>query len=172
MRLRTGLAEPITQIAARVLIEIDNVIDATVDGKIARAGRRDVSNASRRPTEQVLRTQIVAVAAQMRSKTNDLINLMLSPTLRVPAATVGSRVNWNGRAEFSVTIPSYGPPFPTVPLANIAGGVFNPTDRPFPLDGTMFVDNELPGRLAFATLSLLVRASALKALMKAFHGTL
>jgi hypothetical protein len=89
MRLRTGLAEPITKIGARVLIEIDNVIDATVDGKIARAGRRDVSNASRRPTEQVLRTQIVAVAVQMRSKTNDLINLMLSPSLRVPAATVG-----------------------------------------------------------------------------------
>jgi hypothetical protein len=89
VRLRARIAQPITQIAARVLIEIDNVIDATVDGKIAHAGRSDVSNASRRPTEQILRTQIVAVAVQMRSKTNDLINLMLSPTLRVPAATAG-----------------------------------------------------------------------------------
>src|SRR6266513_4658788 len=73
---------------------------------------------------------------------------------------LGGRVNWNGRAEFSVTIPSYGPPFPTVPLANIAGGVFNPTDRPFPLDGTMFGDNAPPGRLEFARISLSVVASA------------
>jgi len=55
------------------------------------------------------------------------------------------------------------------PSANIAGGVFNPTDRPFPLDGSMFVANALPGRLAFAVLSLLVVASALKALMKLFQ---
>ncbi len=33
------------------------------------------------------------------------------------------------------------------------------------LPGLIFVDNALPGRLAFAILSLLVRASALKALM-------
>jgi hypothetical protein len=58
------------------------------------------------------------------------------------------------------------------PFANIAGGVFNPTARPFALDGTMFDDNALPGRLAFAILSLLVVASALNALMKLFHGTL
>jgi hypothetical protein len=54
----------------------------------------------------------------------------------------------------------------------IDGGVSNPTDRPFALDGLMFADNALPGRLAFAILSLLVRASARKALMKSFHGTL
>jgi hypothetical protein len=53
----------------------------------------------------------------------------------------------------------------------MACGVFNPTARPFALDGAMFVDNALPGRLAFALLSLLVRASALKALMKSFHDT-
>ena len=53
----------------------------------------------------------------------------------------------------------------------MAGCVFNPTARPFALDGAMFVDNGLPGRLAFAVLSLLVVASALKALMKLFHGT-
>jgi hypothetical protein len=52
----------------------------------------------------------------------------------------------------------------------MAGGVFNPTARPFALDGAMFVDNALPGRLAFAVLSLLAVASALNALMKAFHG--
>src|SRR5881296_4529877 len=81
------------------------------------------------------------------------------------------RLNENDCAEFSVTIPSYGPPGPMVPSANIACGVFNRTARPFALDGAMFVDNGLPGRLALALLSLLVVASALKALMKSFHVT-
>jgi hypothetical protein len=80
-------------------------------------------------------------------------------------------VNENGCAELSVTIPSYGPPGPMVPSGNMAGSVFNPTARPFALDGAMFVDNALPGRLAFALMSLLVFASALKALMKSFHDT-
>src|SRR5512132_2465612 len=80
------------------------------------------------------------------------------------------RVNENGCVELSVTIPSYGPPGPMVPSGNMAGSVFNPTARPFALDGAMFVDNGLPGRLAFALLSLLVVASALNALMKSFHG--
>jgi hypothetical protein len=53
----------------------------------------------------------------------------------------------------------------------MAGSVFNPTARPFALDGAMFVDNGLAGRLAIAVWSLLVVASALKALMKLFHGT-
>jgi hypothetical protein len=35
----------------------------------------------------------------------------------------------------------------------------------------MFVDNGRAGRLAIAILSLLVRASVLKALMKSFHDT-
>src|SRR5437899_12969212 len=82
------------------------------------------------------------------------------------------RLKENGCAEFSVTIPSYGPPGPMVPSANIACGVFNRTARPFALDGAMFVDNGLPGRLALALLSLLVFASALKALMKSLHDTL
>src|SRR4026207_1893273 len=85
------------------------------------------------------------------------------------------RVNENGCAELSVTIPSYGPfpgvQFPMVPSAHMAGSVFNPSARPFALDGAMFVDNARPGRLAFALLSLLVVASALKALTKPFHGT-
>src|SRR5437899_12781130 len=84
---------------------------------------------------------------------------------------MGGRVNENNSAELSVTIPSYGPLCPMVPSGNMAGGVFNPTARPFPLDGVMFVDNALPGRLAFATLSLTVRASALKALTKSFHDS-
>jgi hypothetical protein len=52
----------------------------------------------------------------------------------------------------------------------MAGSVFNPSARPLALDATMFGDNALGGRLAFATLSLPVRASALKALMKLFHS--
>jgi hypothetical protein len=58
-----------------------------------------------------------------------------------------------------------------VPSADMAGGVFNPTARPFALEGAMFVDNGLPGRLAIAVWSLLVVASALKWLMKSFHDT-
>jgi hypothetical protein len=58
-----------------------------------------------------------------------------------------------------------------LPSGNIAGAVFNPTALPFALDGAMFVDNGLAGRLAFALMSLLVVASALKALMKLFQGT-
>ena len=79
-------------------------------------------------------------------------------------------MNEKGIAELSVTIPSYGPPCPAVG-SGMAGGVFNPTARPFALDGAMFGDNGLPGRLAFALLSLLLVASALKALTKSFHGT-
>src|SRR5215469_3480022 len=81
------------------------------------------------------------------------------------------RLNENGIAEFSVTIPSNGPPGPMVPSGNMAGSVFNPTARPFALDGAMFADNGLPGRLAIAVWSLVVFPSALKALMKSFHGT-
>ena len=88
---------------------------------------------------------------------------------------IRGRLNENGAAELSVTIPSYGSfpvvQFPMVPSAHMAGSVFNPTARPFALDGAMFVDNGLPGRLAIALLSLLVVASALKWLMKSFHDT-
>src|SRR5512132_1670996 len=81
------------------------------------------------------------------------------------------RVNENGCVELSVTIPSYGPPGPMLPSGNMAGGVFNPTARPSALDGAMFADNGLPGRLAIALLSLLLVASARKALTKLFHNT-
>ena len=67
-------------------------------------------------------------------------------------------------------MPSYGPPLPTVPFANIAGGVFPPTARPFALVGRTFADNAMLGRLAIARLSLLVFASALRALTAVFHG--
>src|SRR5262245_27099769 len=80
---------------------------------------------------------------------------------------IRGRVNENGTAELSVTIPSNGPPGPNW----MAGGVFKPTARPFALDGAMFIDNGLAGRLAIALLSLFVVASALKALMKWFHGS-
>src|SRR5260370_39204938 len=83
---------------------------------------------------------------------------------------IRGRVNENGTAELRVTIPSNGPPGPMVPSERMAGGVFNPSARPFALDGAIFVDNGLPGKLAIAVLSLLVVASALNALMKPFHG--
>ena len=80
------------------------------------------------------------------------------------------RVNENGCAELRVTIPSNVPPGPMVPSERMAGCVFNPSARPFALDTTMLLENAFPGRLAFAVLSLLVVASALKALMKLFHS--
>ncbi|KAF5407024.1 MAG: hypothetical protein Udaeo2_29000 [Candidatus Udaeobacter sp.] len=52
-----------------------------------------------------------------------------------------------------------------VPLGSIAGGVSNPTALPPALRGLMFGDNAVAGRLALATLSLLVLASALNAPM-------
>ena len=58
-----------------------------------------------------------------------------------------------------------------VPSECIAGAVFNPTARPFALDGAMFVDNGFAGKLAIAWLSLLDVASARKWLMKLFHDT-
>src|SRR5437588_5492294 len=72
------------------------------------------------------------------------------------------RVNWNGCAEFSVTIPSYGPPVPTWPSANIAAGVLRPRALPSALETTTFVDRGMAGRLAFAVASLAVFASATK----------
>ena len=68
-------------------------------------------------------------------------------------------------------MPSYGPPCATWPSANMAVGVFNSSARPFGLFVIMLVDNAEPGRLAFARLSLLLVASALKALINVFHGT-
>ena len=65
----------------------------------------------------------------------------------------------------SVTIPSYGPPLPTVPFADIVGGVFNATARPFALDTPRLGDNAVVGRLKFAVASELVLASATNALM-------
>ena len=80
------------------------------------------------------------------------------------------RVNEKSCAELSVTIPSYGPSWgATVASAHMAGRVFNLSARPFAPDGAMFIENARPGRLAIASLSLLVVASALKALMKLFH---
>src|SRR5213082_3263235 len=95
---------------------------------------------------------------------------MLNQTLRVEVACAGGPRELKRSRGFRVTIPSYGPPLPTVPLANIAGGVSNPTARPFAPVGLRFVDKALLGRLAFATLSRLVVASAINALMNMLHG--
>src|SRR5437762_7620290 len=60
------------------------------------------------------------------------------------------RVNENGSAELSVTIPSNGPPGPKWLSGNMAGGAFNPTARPLAPEGAMFIDNAVAGRLAIA----------------------
>ena len=63
-------------------------------------------------------------------------------------------------------MPSYGPPTPTLPFANMAVGVFKPIARPPALDGRTFGDKPLlGGRLAFAVESFVVVASAFKSAM-------
>ena len=87
MRLRARGAQPITQIAARILTEIDDVGAATVDREIARASRTDISVTGRGPTEQVLRAEIRKI--YLRSKTDDLVHFVLRRTLRVEVAAAG-----------------------------------------------------------------------------------
>ena len=86
MRLRAGLAQPITKIAVRILVKIDDVGTAAIDREIARAARSDISVTSGGPTKQVLRTEIAALPAEPRTKTDDFVHFMLSRTLRVKVA--------------------------------------------------------------------------------------
>ena len=79
-------------------------------------------------------------------------------------------MNLNGRLEFSVTIPSYGPPAPTVPFASSAGGVLRPAALPSALDVATSVDNAVPGKVALAAESLAVVASATRLLTYVSHG--
>jgi len=80
-------------------------------------------------------------------------------------------VKLNGAPELRVTIPSYGPPTFRLPSANIAGGVLSPAALPSALDGSIFVDRALPGRLAFAVASFAVVASDASAATNVLHGT-
>src|SRR5436190_20713514 len=64
MRLRAGRAQPITEVAGRSLIEIDNLAGAAIDREIARAARSQISRAGRGPTEQVLRPEIAVAGTQ------------------------------------------------------------------------------------------------------------
>src|SRR5438046_1500718 len=67
MRLWAGCAQPITEVPARVLIEKDDVRNAAVDRKIARARRSDVSLMSGGPAGQVLRPDTAVVLTDARS---------------------------------------------------------------------------------------------------------
>src|SRR5437867_452053 len=58
LRLRAGRALPITEVAIGVLIEIDDPASAAIDREIACAARREISDTSRGPTEQVLWAEI------------------------------------------------------------------------------------------------------------------
>ena len=89
MRVRSAGAQPITESAVRILIEIDDRGAATIDGKIPRPGGGSIPDVRRRPGEQILRPKIVARLAEVRSKAHDLIDFMLRRTLRVEVATVG-----------------------------------------------------------------------------------
>ena len=74
--MRAGGAQPITEIAVRILIEIDDVGDAAIDGEITRAARSEISDAGRRPTEQVLRMKIVPIMAKAGTKSDDLVHFV------------------------------------------------------------------------------------------------
>ena len=86
MRLWAGRAQPITEIAVRILIEIDDVRGPAVDREITGAAGGNVSDARRRPTEQVLRMKIVPIMAKAGTKTNDLVHFMLGRALGVEVA--------------------------------------------------------------------------------------
>src|SRR5205823_15051267 len=51
------------------------------------------------------------------------------------------RVNENGTVDLRVTTPSYAPPGPMEPSANMACGAAILTDRPFVLPAAMLVHN-------------------------------
>src|SRR4029077_2545855 len=74
--LRALLTEPVAEISVRILIEIHYVVHATINREIPRAGTTDVSVSRRRPTEQVLRTKVVAISAKARTETDRLINFV------------------------------------------------------------------------------------------------
>src|SRR5437762_2622669 len=61
--LRAGRAQPITEVAGRILIEIDYLATAAINRKIACAARSEISDASRRPAEQVLWAEIAPACA-------------------------------------------------------------------------------------------------------------
>ena len=69
MWLRALVAQPIPEIALWVLVEIDNVGNATIDREIARAGGSGVPMTGGRPAELVLRAKIDAVLAELRTET-------------------------------------------------------------------------------------------------------
>src|SRR3984893_13494483 len=76
IRLWARRAQPIPEIAARVLIETDDIGVSAVYGKIARAAGSKVPGSGTRPAEQILRLKIAATR-QARSKTENLVHLML-----------------------------------------------------------------------------------------------
>src|SRR5260370_2813389 len=63
----------------------------------------------------------------------------------------GGRLNWNGSAEFKVTIPSNVPVNP--PADSKWPRVFKPKARPLALDTATFVDAAVPAQLALAVAS-------------------
>jgi hypothetical protein len=87
--LRAGGAQPVPQIAVRVLIETNNVVVSTVDRKIAQTGGAKISSTGRRPTEQILRAKIAGAAIETRSKAEDLIDLVLGRAQRVVMTGAG-----------------------------------------------------------------------------------
>ena len=87
--MRAGGAQPVPEIAVRVLIETNNVVVSTVDRKIARAGGAQISSTGRRPTEQILGTKIAGAAIETRSKAEHLINLVLGRAQRVVMTDAG-----------------------------------------------------------------------------------
>src|SRR6476620_10037001 len=83
MRLRTGWTYPVAEILVRILIEVDDISDTAVDREVAHARSGNVSNARRRPTEQILWAQIRIMAAEVRTKTDDLVHFMFRGALSI-----------------------------------------------------------------------------------------
>src|SRR4029077_1172704 len=89
VRLWAGRDQPITETAVRLLVEIDDICGPAIDREITGTAGGNISDARRRPTEQVLRMNIVPIMAKAGTKTNDLVHFVLRRALGIQIAGVG-----------------------------------------------------------------------------------
>src|ERR1700757_1456811 len=89
MRLRAGWAHPITEIAVRILIEPDDIRGPAIDREITGTAGGNISDARRRPTEQVRRMNVIPIMAKAGTKTNDLVHFVLRRALGIQIAGAG-----------------------------------------------------------------------------------
>ena len=159
VRLRAGGAQPVAEVAVRVLVEPDDVRRAAVDRDLARPARSVAHAGADHPNRSCGRTSSKRDGG---AEAQHLVDLVLDRPLRVVGRGGGTREREH-LGGLIVTIPSYVPPAPTLPSANITGGELRPRALPLALDGSTFVESAPAGSVAFAVVSFGVVASAASA---------